>query len=90
MSNNQKTKNSRDISKITRDAVVSAAEHMRTLRDKTTELAHKAGEKWEESNPQRQKAKEELERAAGRVVLFGKEVDKGFKEGVAEVQKRNK
>lgn len=90
MNNNKKTKKSWNVSNTTRSAVVGAAEQMRILREKTAELAHKAGEKWEESNPQRQKAKDMLEKTAQHIVDFGKEVQNGFKEGIAEVQKRNK
>ena len=85
MSNN-KTNKSWDVSKATRDAVVSTAAHVQMLKEKTTELAHKAGEKWEESKPRQQEAKNEIKKAAHKVVDFGKDVHKGFKEGVSEVQ----
>ena len=84
MDNNKKW----DASDITRDAVVGAAHAVRTVQEKADELVHGVDEKWEESKPQQQKAKDELKKAKDRVIEFGQEVEKGFKEGIVEVQKR--
>lgn len=89
MSNN-KTKKSWNVSKATRDAVVGAAERVQILKERTTNLAQRAGEKWEESKPHRQKVEDELKKATEKIVDFGKEVQKGFKAGVAEVQNSNR
>lgn len=44
MNDNKRTKKSWDISKITRDAVVTTAERARILQDKTAEELKKAAE----------------------------------------------
>ncbi|MGC9602702.1 MAG: hypothetical protein ABSE76_03115 [Minisyncoccia bacterium] len=89
MSNN-KTKKSWNVSKATRDAVVETARQVQVLKDETTDLAHKAGRKWEESKPRREKAKNQLRNAADSLVDFGKQVQEGFNQGIAEVQKKKK
>ena len=89
MSNN-KTNKSWDAAKATRNVVVETARQVKVLQDETTNLAHKAGKKWEESKPQREKAKSNLKKAADSVVDFGKQVKEGFNQGIADVQKKKK
>ena len=81
--------NARPVVNATRDAVVNAAERIDLLKKKTAELARKAGKKWEESKPRRQKATDDLKKAGHRVIGFGKDVGDGLKEGIAEAKKRN-
>ena len=85
-----KTKKSWNAAKATRDVVVETARQVQVLKDETTDLANKAGKKWEESKPQREKAKSGLKKAADSVVDFGKQVKEGFQQGVADVQKKKK
>lgn len=72
-----------------RNAVVSAAEHLDMVKEKASEFTRKAETTWEESKPGRTKAKNELKKAADRVVGFGKDVQDGLTEGFAEVHRRN-
>lgn len=83
-------KKNRKVVNATRDAVVNAVKRMETLRKKTGELAKKAQKRWKESKPQREKAERELKKGARRAVAFGKEVRDGLKQGLSEIQKRNK
>ncbi|HUD02925.1 MAG TPA: hypothetical protein VMR46_02815 [Candidatus Paceibacterota bacterium] len=87
---NKKTNKSWDAAKATRDVVVETARQVQVLKDETTNLAHKAGKKWEESKPQREKAKSEMRKATDSVVNFGKQVKEGFNQGIADVQKKKK
>ncbi len=75
--------------KATREAVVAAARRAGMLRQKTAKLARDSQKTWKGSKS-RQQATKQLEKAARTVVRFGKDVREGLKEGIAEVQKKNK
>ena len=81
---------SRNVVRTTRDAVVGAADSVRTLQKKTAELAAKVGKRWEASKPRQERAKDELKKVGRKVVTFGKDVRKGLEEGLAEAKKRGK
>lgn len=76
-------KSNKKVAKTARDAVLNVADRVQDLKEKTWRA-------WEESKPRQQKIKENLRVAGEKVVAFGKDVGTGFKEGIAEVQKRNK
>lgn len=85
-----KVTGSRKVVRATRSAVVDISERMQILAQKVTKLAEMAERTWEGSKPGQQKAKAELKKAAQEAVSFAKDVRKGLKEGLAEIQKRNK
>ncbi len=76
--------------RTTRDAVVGAAEKIQLLRKKAIALARKAGNKWEDTKPQQQKAKEALKQAGRTIADFERDVREGLKQGIAEVKKRSR
>ena len=90
MKRNNTSKESRKVTKATRDAVIAAAQRMQLLKLQTIALARKAGNKWEGSKPQQQKAKDAVKKAASRIVDFERSVREGLKQGLAEVKKGNK
>ena len=79
---------SRKVADATRNAVVAAGEHVETLKRKASELVQIAEKKWEGTKPQRQKAADEMKKAAQRVVGFGNDVGEGFKKGFAELKRK--
>ncbi len=96
MNNTNKPSN---VSRVTRDAVISAAEHVQIIKEKTDELIKKtkkivnkakkgAEKKWEESKSYQENVKDELKKTSQKVVDFGKDVKSGFKDGLNDLKKR--
>ena len=84
------TEDKKSVSETTRDIVAGTAEKAKDLKDKTVDMAgrvsERAGEKWEDMKPLREKAGERLDKAAQAVAGFGTEAKEGFKEGIAKAQ----
>ena len=80
----------KSVSDKTRDIVAGTVEKAKDLTEKTVDIAgkvsHKAGEKWQDTEPLRKRAGERIEKAAQAVAGFGAEVKEGFKEGVAKAR----
>ncbi|MBV9349859.1 MAG: hypothetical protein JO026_03840 [Patescibacteria group bacterium] len=76
--------------KAARDAVVNAAAHVDLLKKKTDSLAKEAEKKWQGTKPSREKARQELRKAAELLLEFERDVKEGIRQGLAEVKKKNR
>jgi hypothetical protein len=76
-----------DVAQATRDVVVGSVEHARALKEKAVQVAAFVEKKYEASKPAQEKAKGTVKNAIGKAATFSKEVGKGFKQGISEVQK---
>ncbi|HWP61264.1 MAG TPA: hypothetical protein VN495_01540 [Candidatus Paceibacterota bacterium] len=74
--------------RIARDVVVRASEDVQALKRQSTKLVQSARNSWQHSEPRREQAKKEMQKATNRVVAFGKDLKAGVRQGFAEVQKR--
>lgn len=79
----KKTTRTQSVADSTRKLVVKAGDHFQNIKEKATQS-------WNDSKPYQQKIKENLKEVGQKVADLGEGVSVGLREGIAEVQKKNK
>ena len=85
--NNSNNDSKKKVVSTVRDAIVRAAKEAALLKQQSMDMAGKVKKGWNDSEPQRSKAKSDIQKAGNSVVDFAKDVAQGVKEGIAEVKK---